>query len=196
MAVTTVMLAGVGGQGTILAADVLAKVATAAGHKVKLSEVHGMAQRGGSVDTVVRFGESVASPITDFGHVDHLVAFEMIEAARRVPYVRPGGRFLVSSRVIDPLPVLLGNASVPEDLEARLIAEGVIFIDAEQIACEAGSPKSANIVLMGALSIGLDFAENDWTDVISDRVPPKMIDVNLEAFRLGRKACQEGECAQ
>ena len=196
MAATTVMLAGVGGQGTILAADVLAKVAIMAGHDVKLSEVHGMAQRGGSVDTVVRFGESVASPISDLGHVDHLVAFEMIEAARRVPYVRPGGRFLVNNRVIDPLPVLLGNMSVPQDLEARLSAEGVIFIDAEEIACRAGSPKSANIVLMGALSIGLDFAENDWIDVISGRVPPKTIDVNLEAFRLGRKACQEGECAQ
>ena len=195
MSATTVMLCGVGGQGTILAADVLAKVAAASGLDVKLSEVHGMAQRGGSVDTVVRFGESVASPITDPGNADHLVAFEMIEAARRVPYVRPGGRLLVNTRTIDPLPVLIGKAEVPDDLEASLAAEGAVFIDAEELACEAGSPKSANIVLMGALSIGLDFAQNEWSEVISARVPPKTVDVNLKAFELGRKACQEGECA-
>jgi len=191
---TTVMLAGVGGQGTILAADVLAKVAVAAGLDVKLSEVHGMAQRGGSVDTVVRFGERVFSPLTDPGGADHLVAFEMLEAARSVPYVKPGGRLLVNARVIEPLPVLIGSASMPQDLEARLAAEGAIFIDAEALACEAGSERSANIVLMGALSTGLDFPEQAWCDVIAARVPPKTAEANLAAFRLGREACDEGEC--
>jgi len=191
---TTVMLAGVGGQGTILAADVLAKVAAAAGLDVKLSEVHGMAQRGGSVDTVVRFGESVASPITDPGGADHLVAFEMIEAARRIPFLKPDGRLLVNTRLIEPLPVLIGAADMPEDLEARLAEQGAIFIDAEELACEAGSEKAANIVLMGALSTGLQFPEEAWHGVIATRVPPKTVETNLRAFELGRQACRKGEC--
>lgn len=192
--VTTVMLAGVGGQGTILAADVLAKVAAAAGMDVKLSEVHGMAQRGGSVDTTVRFGEHVYSPITDPGSADHLVAFELIEAARALPYVRPGGRLLVNSRTIDPLPVLIGTACVPDGLEGRLADEGAVFLDAEQLACEAGSPKSANIVLLGALSTGLSFTLDLWREVITARVPSKTIEVNLRAFEIGREACDRGEC--
>lgn len=191
---TTVMLAGVGGQGTILAADVLAKVAAAAGFDVKLSEVHGMAQRGGSVDTTVRFGDCVHSPLTDPGCADHLVAFELIEAARTLRFVRPGGRLLVNTRTIDPLPVLTGAVPSPEGLEGRLQDEGAVFLDAEALACEAGSPKSANIVLLGALSSGLEFAEELWVEVITARVPRHTVAVNLSAFRLGRKACIEGEC--
>lgn len=188
----TVMLAGVGGQGTILAADVLARTAVAAGLDVKLSEVHGMAQRGGSVDTVVRFGESVASPITDPGFADHLVAFEMIEAARQLPFVKPGGRLLVNSRVIDPLPVLIGDLEPPTGVEDVLVAEGAIFIDAEELACEAGSPKSANIVLLGALSTGLEFPLELWIEVMAGRVPQGTVEFNLRAFELGRDACGEG----
>jgi indolepyruvate ferredoxin oxidoreductase, beta subunit len=191
---TTVMLCGVGGQGTILAADLLAKVAAAAGMDVKLSEVHGMAQRGGSVDTVVRFGDKVFSPITDPGMVDHLVAFELIEAARRIHYVKPEGRLLVNPRVIQPLPVLTGDLPVPHGLQAILDDEDAIFIEADVLACQAGSPKSANVVLMGALSTGLPFNEQSWHDIIASRVPPKTVESNLEAFRLGREACQKGEC--
>lgn len=194
MPVTTVMLAGVGGQGTILAADVLAKVAAAAGMDVKLSEVHGMAQRGGSVDTTVRFGDEVFSPITDPGHADHLVAFELVEAARALPYVRPGGRLLVNNRTIDSLPVLIGALEAPQGLEGRLQDEGAVFLDAEELACEAGSPKSANVVLLGALSTGLEFSQELWREVITARVPAKTVEVNLRAFELGRKACIEGEC--
>lgn len=194
MSTTTVLLAGVGGQGTILAADVLAKVAAAAGLDVKLSEVHGMAQRGGSVDTTVRFGDEVHSPITDPGHADHLVAFELIEAARALPYVKPGGRLLVNNRTIDPLPVLTGAVAAPEGLEGLLQDQGAVFLDAEELACEAGSPKSANIVLLGALSTGLEFSEELWREIISGRVPPKTVEVNLRAFELGRDACIEGEC--
>lgn len=195
MSLTTVMLCGVGGQGTILAADVLAKVAAASGLSVKLSEVHGMAQRGGSVDTVVKFGDEVHSPVTDPGMVDHLVAFEMIEAARRVHYVKLGGRLLVNSRTIQPLPVLIGAVPKPTGLHAMLAAEGAIFIDAEELACEAGSPKSANVVLMGGLSEGLSFPKETWLDVIAARVPPKTVEANLRAFELGRAACAEGACA-
>jgi indolepyruvate ferredoxin oxidoreductase beta subunit len=192
---TTVMLCGVGGQGTILAADLLAKVAAAAGLEVRLSEVHGMSQRGGSVDTVVRFGEEVFSPVTDPGWVDHLVAFELIEAMRNVHFVKPEGRLLVNPRTIRPLPVLVGDAPVPHGLQAVLEDEGAIFIDAEELACEAGSPKSANVVLMGALSTGLPFDEAVWKDVIAARVPPKTVEANLRAFELGRQACMKGECA-
>ena len=194
MPTTTVMLCGVGGQGTILAADLLAKVAAAAGLEVKLSEVHGMAQRGGSVDTVVKFGEEVHSPVTDPGMVDHLVAFEIIEAMRRVHYVRPEGRLLVNPRSIRPLPVLIGDLPVPHGLQAVLADEGAIFIDADEIACVAGSPKSANVVLMGALSTGLPFSQEAWRDVIAGRVPPKTIEANLSAFELGRQACERGVC--
>lgn len=195
MSVTTVMLCGVGGQGTILAADLLAKVAVAAGLDVKLSEVHGMSQRGGSVDSVVRFGEEVFSPVADLGRVDHLVAFEILEAARRLGFLMPGGRLLVNPTTIEPSGVLTGEIPVPHGLRATLQDEGAIFIDAEMLACEAGSPKSANVVLMGALSVGLPFAEDRWREVISARVPPKTVDVNLQAFSLGRQACVEGECA-
>ena len=195
MSITTVMLCGVGGQGTILAADLLAKVATASGLEVKLSEVHGMSQRGGSVDTVVKFGSEVFSPVTDPGMVDHLVGFEIIEAMRRVHYVRPGGRLLVNPRAIQPLPVLTGDRTAPTGLVAILAEEGAIFIDADELACEAGSPKSANVVLMGALSHGLEFDEAVWREVIAKRVPPRTVEDNLKAFQLGRQACQRGECA-
>ena len=194
MPVTTVMLCGVGGQGTILAADVLAKVVAAAGLDVKLSEVHGMAQRGGSVDTVVRFGDRVFAPITDPGGADHLVAFEMIEAARRLPFLSEHGRLLVNTRVIEPLPVLIGAAPAPEGIEAALEEHCAIFVDAEALACQAGSPKSANVVLMGALSTGLEFPVELWGEVITSRVPPKTVDANLRAFELGRAACDQGVC--
>ena len=195
MSVITVMLCGVGGQGTILAADLLAKVAAAAGLDVKLSEVHGMSQRGGSVDTVVKFGDEVLSVVTDPGMVDHLVAFEIIEGMRRLHYVKPEGRLLVNPAAIRPLPVLTGELPVPHGLQAILDDEGAIFIDADELACEAGSPKSANVVLMGALSMGLSFDEALWREVIATRVPPKTIEANLRAFELGRQACMRGECA-
>ena len=195
MGVTTVVLAGVGGQGTILAGDVLAKVAVAEGLDVKLSEVHGMAQRGGSVETFVRFGERVFSPVVDPGVADHLIAFEMIEAARTLRYLRPGGTLVVNRRIVAPLPVLIGDAEAPEDLESVLSREGAIFLDAEALACEAGSPRSANIVLMGAASYGLPFSVDAWRRVIEQRVPPKTIEANVRAFNLGRDACAEGVCA-
>ncbi len=193
-AVTTVVLVGVGGQGTILAGDVIAKVAVAEGYDVKLSEVHGMAQRGGSVDTVVRFGDSVHSPIVDPGRADHLIAFEITEAARRIQFLKPGGRLIVNSRTIQPLPVLTGDMGAALGVEAELQYEGAVFLDAEALACEAGSPRSANVVLLGAASYGLPFAEGTWRTVIAARVPQKTIEANLRAFELGRTACAEGVC--
>lgn len=195
MNVTTVVLAGVGGQGTILAGDVLAKVAVAEGYDVKLSEVHGMAQRGGSVETFVRFGGRVFSPVVDRGVADHLIAFEVTEAARALPYLRPGGTLVVNRRTMASLPVLIGDVPAPSGLEEALIGQGAVFLDAEALACEAGSPRSANIVLVGAASYGLPFSIESWERVISERVPSKTIDGNLRAFHLGRNACEEGACA-
>jgi indolepyruvate ferredoxin oxidoreductase beta subunit len=195
MSTVTVMLAGVGGQGTILAADVLAKVAAASGFDVKLSEVHGMAQRGGSVTSVVRFGDEVHSPIAHPGSVDHLVAFEITEAGRQLHFVKPDGRLMVNARFIQPMPVLLGTMPAPTGLEAILDDERAIFLDAEELACEIGSIKSANIVLLGALSTGLEFEVEAWRDVIAARVPAKTVEDNMRAFELGRQACEKGECA-
>ncbi|HEX9093564.1 MAG TPA: indolepyruvate oxidoreductase subunit beta [Coriobacteriia bacterium] len=194
--ITSVLLVGVGGQGTILASDVLAKVAAAAGLDVKLAEVHGMSQRGGSVDTVVRFGGHVYSPVIDPGAADHLIAFELIEAARWIHYLKPGGRLVVNRRMIAPLPVLTGEWGEPTGTEAALACEGAVFIEADELACEAGSPRSANVVLLGAMSVGLPFDVGMWRDVLARRVPPKTVDGNLAAFDLGRKACDKGACDQ
>lgn len=192
--VTTVLLVGVGGQGTILASDVLAKVAAASGLDVKLAEVHGMSQRGGSVDTVVRFGEKVFSPVVDAGVADHLIAFELIESGRWLHFLKPGGRLVVNNRVIAPLPVLIGDSPATVGLEAAMAYEGAIFIDAEELACEAGSSRSANVVLLGAMSVGLDFPVDLWREVLAARVPPKTVEANLAAFELGRGACEKGAC--
>ena len=185
---TTVVLCGVGGQGTILAADILAKVAAAAGLEVRLSEIHGMSQRGGSVITIVRFGEEVHSPVTDYGCADRIVSFEATEALRYLPYLARDGKLLVNSAEIVPLPVLIGNAKMPEDTEGFLEGHGAIMIDSSAIAAEVGNPKATNIVLMGALSRDLDFDAALWEDVIAKRVPPKTIESNLAAFRAGRAA--------
>ena len=194
MSVTTVMLVGVGGQGTILAADVLAKVAASSGLDVKLSEVHGMSQRGGSVDTLVRFGDHVHSPVIGPGEADHLVAFEVLEAARWLHYVKPDGRLVVSTRMIAPMPVLIGEWGTPAGFQAALACEGAVLIDADGAACEMGSPRSGNIVLLGALSKGLPFPVETWRDVIAKRVPAKTVEANLAAFERGRALCEEEEC--
>jgi len=190
----TVLLVGVGGQGTILASDVLAKVATAAGMDVKLAEVHGMSQRGGSVDTVVRIGDKVASPVIGPGMADHMVSFELLEAARWLPYLKPEGRLVVNTRMIAPLPVLIGQWATPTGMYAALVYEGAVMLDAEALACEAGSPRSANIVLLGALSRGLPFPGDSWRECIAARVPPKTVEGNLAAFDLGCAACEKEAC--
>lgn len=154
-----------------------------------------MAQRGGSVDTVVRFGDEVHSPVVNHGMADHLIAFEIIEGARALPYLRPGGTLVVNRRMVAPLPVLIGDMAAPGGLEDALYAEGAIFLDAEALACQAGSPRSANVVLLGAASYGLPFAAETWTRVIEGRVPPATVEANLRAFALGRDACAEGVCA-
>lgn len=182
---TTVMLCGVGGQGTILAADILAKTAAQSGLDVKLSEIHGMAQRGGSVTTIVRFGEKVYAPVTDVAHVDALVSFEMLEALRYAHFLKSGGRLFVNSELIEPLSVATGLRELGFDPRAKLNELAAELVPASQIALEVNSPKSANIVLMGALSRALPFAQEVWEEVITKRVPPKTLEANLEAFKRG-----------
>ena len=186
--VTSVLLAGVGGQGTILAADLLAKVATASGLDVKLSEVHGMAQRGGAVTTAVRFGSDVASMVIGPGMADCLLSFETTEALRNLPFVKEGGMVLVNDESIKPLPVATGKASMPAHAHERLQEAGARLVPATQLATEAGSPRCANVVLLGALSTALSFDEQIWLDQVAAKVPPKTIDMNLKAFALGRES--------
>lgn len=184
---TTVLLVGVGGQGTILAGDLLAKTAAASGYDVKISEIHGMSQRGGSVSTVVRFGDDVASMICDEGCADVIVSFEAIEALRARQFlVVDGGRLFVNGEVIEPVSVAIGTGSMPADIDGALAELGAVKVPAGRIAREAGSPKSTNVVLMGALSTALPFEAETWREVIAGRVPPKTVDANLAAFDAGR----------
>lgn len=186
----TVLLCGVGGQGTILAADILARVAAHEGLDVKISEIHGMAQRGGSVSTVVRLGDKVHAPLTSFGYADRIVAFEATEALRYLPFLAPEGTMLVNSEIITPLPVLIDLAQMPEDTLGFLKGQGAQIVDALDIATSMHNPKGTNIVLMGALSVNLPFAQNAWTEAIEGRVPPKTIEANLKSFQAGRAALQ------
>jgi indolepyruvate ferredoxin oxidoreductase, beta subunit len=186
----TVLLVGVGGQGTILAGNILAMTAAEAGLDVKVSEIHGMSQRGGSVSTVIRMGSHVDSMVADPGCADAIVAFEAIEALRAQQYLKEGGTMIVNDETIVPVSVAIGTFRMPDDVEARLDALGAKKINAGAIARAAGSPKSTNVVLVGALSTTLPFDEEAWESAIRRRVPPKTIEANIEAFRRGRAAVE------
>ena len=190
---TTVLLCGVGGQGTILAADLLARAAMASGLDVKVSEIHGMAQRGGAVTTVVRFGDDVQSMVADLGCADCVVSFETTEALRNLPYLKEGGSLFVNDEAIKPLPVATGRASMPENARGRLADLGAVLIPATELARSAGTPKAANVVLLGALSRALGFEGDVWQRVIEARVPEKYLDVNRRAFKLGASFAPENE---
>jgi indolepyruvate ferredoxin oxidoreductase beta subunit len=183
--VTTVLICGVGGQGTILAGDILAKTALASGMDVKLSEIHGMSQRGGSVNTIVRFGGKVLSPVTDLGQADCVLAFEATEALRHAPYLAEAGRLLASTESISPLTVQSGDEQMPPDTLEFLKGIGADLIDAKRLALAAGSPRSTNMVLLGALSNTLPFDNAAWEEVIKNRVPPQTVEANLTALHLG-----------
>ncbi|MDR0648150.1 MAG: indolepyruvate oxidoreductase subunit beta [Synergistaceae bacterium] len=194
----SILLVGVGGQGTILASKVLSLGLMRAGSDVKMSEIHGMSQRGGSVSTHVKFGPAVFSPIISEGEADTLVAFEKVEAARWLSYLRPRGMLVVNDYEIRPLSVLTGAAIYPDDVIGRLreAVPGIIAFDAGAVASELGSGRAQNIVLLGALvrCMGLDYV--DWETVLKDTVPPKTYELNLRAFEAGRAwgsgSCQAG----
>lgn len=188
---TTVLLCGVGGQGALLAADILARCAMACGDDVKLSEIHGMAQRGGAVTTVVRLGKNVRSMRADKGEVDYLVSFETTEALRNLDYVKRDGVLITNDESIKPLPVLTGKIEMPRAARKTLASYGAKVVPAELLAKQAGSTKVVNIVLLGALSAYLDYPEEVWESVIEQRVPVRFKDVNLKAFAMARAYMRE-----
>ena len=175
MNTTSIMIVGVGGQGTLLASKVLGQALVSLDYDVKVSEVHGMSQRGGSVVTYVRYGSEVHSPIVDLGEADYMLAFEPLEAARYLP------------RETMPMPVITGAATYPENIVEKLSQRAsVVSLDAMKLALEAGNPKAVNMVLMGVLASRMDLPEETWQAALEKQVPPKFLELNRRAFALGR----------
>ena len=183
------MIVGVGGQGSLLASKLLGQIFLARGFDVKVSEVHGMSQRGGSVVTYVRAGESVASPVIDEGEADFIVSFELLEAARWLPYLKEGGQIITNTQQIDPMPVITGAASYPTDLLTKMEKAGakVDALDALALAEEAGNAKATNLVLLGRLSRYLDIPDEAWEEAIRTVVPERFRELNLKAFTFGKQ---------
>lgn len=191
METKNIMIVGVGGQGTLLASKLLGRLLLTRDYDVKVSEVHGMSQRGGSVVTYVRWGDKVYSPIIDKGEADFILSFELLEAARAAEWLCPEGTIITNTQQINPMPVITGAASYPEDLLGKLNALGlkVDALDALTLAQEAGSAKAVNLVLLGRLSNYFhDFTEEEWMTAIEQSVPQKFLEMNKKAFHLGRIA--------
>lgn len=190
METKNIMIVGVGGQGSLLASKLLGKLFLSRGYDVKVSEVHGMSQRGGSVVTYVRYGGKVYSPIIDKGQADFILSFELLEAARWTEYLKPGGRIVTNTQQINPMPVITGAAQYPQCLVEKMRQAGmdVDAFDALSLAEEAGSAKAVNIVLLGRLSKSFDFSQAEWEQAIRESVPPKFLELNLRAFALGASA--------
>ena len=186
----SIMIVGVGGQGTLLTSRILGGLAVENGYDVKISEVHGMSQRGGSVVTYVRYGEEVAEPIVEEGQADVIIAFERLEALRYRHFLKKDGVLIANDWRIDPMPVIIGAAQYPENLVEKMKAAGakVDALDCLALAEEAGSSKAVNIVLMGRLSRYFDFPVEKWQKAIDECVPPKFARLNHKAFMLGRES--------
>ena len=182
-----VMIVGVGGQGTLLASRILGKTVIREGYDVKVSEVHGMSQRGGSVVTYVKYGEKVWSPIIDKGEADIILAFELLEAYRALPWLKPGGKIIVNTQSINPMPVITGAAEYPTDILGKLgeMKVDVVPVDALALATAAGSIKAVNVVLMGVMAKSTDIPYENWVQTVRETVPEKFLDVNLRAFDSG-----------
>lgn len=190
METKNIMIVGVGGQGSLLASKLLGNVVMSAGYDVKVSEVHGMSQRGGSVVTYVKYSdEKVWSPVVNEGEADLIISFELLEGARYIPYLKKGGKLVVNDQKIAPMPVITGGAVYPEDITGKLRELGVdvTVVDALSLAEEAGSAKATNVVLMGVASKSMEFSDEQWQTAIGACVPPKFIDLNRKAFELGRR---------
>ena len=186
-----IMIVGVGGQGTLLASKMLGFVLLQQGYDVKVSEVHGMSQRGGSVVTYVRYGKKVYSPVIDKGEADVIISFEKLEAARWLEFLKKDGTIITNTQEVEPMPVITGAAAYPENLIEKMQAAGA-KVDAKDflsIAQEAGSAKAVNIALMGRLSTYFpEISDEQWQDAIEKIVPPKFLDLNKKAFEAGRNA--------
>ena len=186
MKTTNIMIVGVGGQGTLLASRILGNAVIRQGHDVKVSEVHGMSQRGGSVVTYVKYGEAVHSPVIDKGEADIILAFELLEAYRALPWLKKGGKMIVNDQKINPMPVITGAAQYPENILEKLQKEiDVTALDALSLAQEAGNAKATNVVLIGVMAKNTDIPYEEWIETIRASVPPKFLDINLKAFELG-----------
>ena len=189
--VKNIMIVGVGGQGTLLASKMLGYVLLKQGYDVKVSEVHGMSQRGGSVVTYVRYGEKVYSPVIDKGEADVIISFEQLEAARWVEFLKKDGVIITNTQKMEPMPVITGAAEYPEGLIEKLTTAGA-RVDAKDflaLAEEAGSSKAVNIALMGRFSTYFpDITDEQWQDAIEKNVPAKFLELNRKAFELGRNA--------
>lgn len=183
-----VIFAGVGGQGVILASKILMEAAMAAGYDVKESEVHGMAQRGGSVDCHVRYGEKVYSPLIEKGTADFVVCLELLETMRKLEYLKSDGMIIVNREKIDPAPVAAGLEKYPPDIEdwLKTNVKKHLMLDTKEALKEAGSAKALNIVMLGALSNFLEFTDEQWASAIRSLVKEKFVDMNLKAFALGK----------
>ncbi len=181
-----IMIVGVGGQGTLLTSRILGKLAINAGYDVKLSEVHGMAQRGGSVVTFVRYGDKVNEPIVEEGQADVLIAFERLEALRYLHFLKKDGVVIVNDWRIDPITVVTGVAAYPEDvIETLKEKRRAIVVEATAESKKLGAPKAFNIIVLGAAAKHMGFEKEDWLRVIETTVPPKTIEVNKQAFEIG-----------
>ncbi len=187
MKTTNIMIVGVGGQGSLLASKLLGKLLCGEGYDVKVSEVHGMSQRGGSVVTYVRFGEKVYSPIIDKGEADYIISFEKLEGARYVSCLKEGGTLVVNTQQIDPMPVIIGATEYPAEILSELEAKAVNVdkIDALALANEAGSSKAVNIVLLGRLAKHMNISTEKWIAAIESSVKPAFVELNKKAFELG-----------
>lgn len=181
-----IMIVGVGGQGTLLTSRILGGITVDAGYDVKLSEVHGMAQRGGSVVTFVRYGEKVAEPIVEEGQADLLIAFESLEAKRYAHFLKKDGVLVVNEQRIDPITVVTGVAAYPEGIVEELEKEYTVYkINAMDEALKLGNSKVFNIIVLGMAAKHMDFSKEDWLKVIEKTVPPKTVEINKKAFLLG-----------
>ena len=185
--VTNIILTGVGGQGILMASEIISEAAVQVGYDVKKSEIHGMAQRGGSVNSHVRFGEKVYSPLVMKGDCDLLLAFEKLEALRMASFVKEDGNIIVNNQRINPSTVISGAAVYPEDIEETLKKrfKSVAFVDALKIGQQAGNPRTANTAMLGAASKLLDIPAEIWEKAIAQRVPERYIEANLRAFKMG-----------
>ncbi|MBO4321891.1 MAG: indolepyruvate oxidoreductase subunit beta [Clostridia bacterium] len=183
----SILIVGVGGQGTLLASKILGRILVGRGYDVKVSELHGMSQRGGSVTTYVKYGKKVFSPVIEAGEADYIVSFEKLEAARWAHCLKKGGKIITNTQQIDPMPVTSGAAVYPADILEKLKGDGLDIdaFDALSPAVAAGSAKAVNIVLMGRLARYLGIEREVWTDTIKESVAPKFTDINLRAFDAG-----------
>lgn len=183
----SIMIVGVGGQGTLLSSRLLGAALVKKGYDVKVSEVHGMSQRGGSVVTYVKYGDKVYSPIVQKGEADIVLAFEQLEAARWLPFLKVGGAIIANTQKMDPMPVITGLAKYPEGILDAIKKTGakLISLDALELAVKAGSPKAVNVVLIGVMASHMDLSYDEWVDAIRETVPEKFLEMNLKAFDYG-----------